>query len=367
MEELHTIVDLSDPDEIRRDIDACATRWQREKPWITRTMHRTVRVGLQAPAMRASRQWAPVFLKTAGGTGVRGDAEQSPSIEDSRRRPRARSQRPRCSTGGSGTTCGTKDTRPSRATQLVRPPSVSPSVGLHMRSIVPSARAALGVLGHARSDVHELYQLPKSARPLHLHPCYDGAPVQDFAVCRLDADGSRALATLRWGLVPSWAKDLRRGARLVNARAETVHDTPSFSTAFRARRCLVPANGWFEWQRTGHAKQPYFLARADGSPLSFAARWECWNRGQASLASFTIITTAASPGLADIHHRQPVIVDPDRLTDWLDPSSPMPRLFELLCEPHAGPYERRAISTRVNSVGNDDADILTPVSETGLF
>ena len=274
MEELHTIVDLSDPDEIRRDIDACATRWQREKPWITRTMHLTVRVWRQAPAMRASRQWAPVFLRTAGGTGVRGDAEQSPSIEDSRRRPRARSQRPRCSTGGSGTTCGTKDTRPSRVTQLVRPPSVSPSVGLHMRSIVPSARAALGVLGHARSDVHELYQLPKSARPLHLHPCYDGAPVQDFAVCWLDADGSRALATLRWGLVPSWAKDLRRGARLVNARAETVHDTPSFSTAFRARRCLVPANGWFEWQRTGHAKQPYFLARADGSPLSFAARWE---------------------------------------------------------------------------------------------
>ena len=76
---------------------------------------------------------------------------------------------------------------------------------------------------------------------------------------RVDTDGSRALATLRWGLVPSWAKDLRRGARLVNARAETVHDTPSFSAAFRARRCLVPANGWFEWQRTGHAKQPYFF------------------------------------------------------------------------------------------------------------
>ena len=109
------------------------------------------------------------------------------------------------------------------------------------------------------------------------------------------------------------------------------------------------------------------MARADGSPLSFAALWECWNRGQESLESFTIITTAASPGLADIHLRQLVIVDPDRLTDWLDPSSPMPRLFELLRKPHAGPYERRAISTRVNSVGNDDADILTPVSETGLF
>ena len=154
---------------------------------------------------------------------------------------------------------------------------------------------------------------------------------------------------------------------MINARAETVHDTPSFSTAFRARRCLVPANGWFEWQRTGHATQPYFLARVDGSPLSFAALWECWNRGQESLASFTILTTAASPGLADIHPRQPVIVDPDRWADWLDPSSPMPRLVELLRKPQAGPYERRAISTRVNRVGNDDADILTPVSETGLF
>ena len=216
-------------------------------------------------------------------------------------------------------------------------------------------------------QIHELYQLPASARPLHLHPRYNGAPVQDFAVCRLDADGSRALARLRWGLVASWAKDLRRGARLINARAETVHDTPSFSTAFHSRRCLVPANGWFEWQRTGHATQPYFLARADGSPLSFAALWECWDRGRESLESFTILTTAASPGLADIHPRQPVIVDPDRWADWLDPSSPMPRLFELLREPQAGPYERRAISTRVNRVGNDDADILTPVSETGLF
>ena len=132
------IVDLSDPDEIRRDIDACATRWQLEKPWITRTMHRTVRVWRQAPAMRASRQWTPVFLRTAGGTGVRGDAEQSPSIEDSSRRPRARSKRPRCSTGGSGTTCGTKDTGPLRATQPVRPPPCRrPAAYARVRSSLP--------------------------------------------------------------------------------------------------------------------------------------------------------------------------------------------------------------------------------------
>ena len=108
----------------------------------------------------------PCFLRTAGGTGVRGDAVTYPSTEDSSRRPRARSQRPRCSTDGCGTTCCTKDTGPSRATQLVRPPSVSPSVGLRMRSIVPSARAALGVLGHARSDARTLNSFGNLAMPL---------------------------------------------------------------------------------------------------------------------------------------------------------------------------------------------------------
>ena len=135
MEELHTIVDLSDPDEIRRDIDACATRWQREKPWITRTMHRTVRVWRQVAAIRASRPWAPPCSREQlGAPAFVADADQSPSIEDSSRRPRARSQRLRCSTGESGTSCGTKDTRSSQATQLVRPPSVSPSIGLRLRS-----------------------------------------------------------------------------------------------------------------------------------------------------------------------------------------------------------------------------------------
>ena len=141
MADLHTIADLSDPDQIRRDIDACATRWQLDTPWIRRTMHRTVRFWRQAPTMRASRQWPPVLPENGWGAGFRGDAEKYPSTEDSSRSPRARSKRPSCSTGGSDTTCCTKDTRPSRATPTVRPPSVSPSVGLHMSLICPSARA----------------------------------------------------------------------------------------------------------------------------------------------------------------------------------------------------------------------------------
>ena len=96
--------------------------------------------------------------------------------------------------------------------------------------------------------------------------------------------------------------------RLINAKSETVHTKPSFSAAFRSRRCLVPADGWFEWQRTGRSKQPYFPALADGSPLSFAALWEHWDKGGESLESFTIITTAACSELADIHDRQPAII-----------------------------------------------------------
>ncbi len=120
-------------------------------------------------------------------------------------------------------------------------------------------------------EIHDLCSLTGPALPLNLRPRYNGAPAQDFAACRLDVTGNRAIAKLRWGLVPSWAKDVGMGTRLINARAETVHTKPSYGAAFRSRRCLVPSNGWFEWQRTGHGKQPFFLALVGGSPLSFAA------------------------------------------------------------------------------------------------
>ena len=131
----------------------------------------------------------------------------------------------------------------------------------------------------------------------------------------------------------------------------------------------MPANGWFEWQWTGHGKQPFFLALTDGSPLSFAALWERWSMDGESLESFAIITTAAFPALAlaDIHHRQPAIIGSDRFDDWLDPTSPVPWLLELVREPRTGPYERRPVSTRVNRVQNDDPDILLAVPERGLF
>lgn len=207
-------------------------------------------------------------------------------------------------------------------------------------------------------QIHELYDVPQPELPLELPLRYNGAPTQEFAACRLDEDGRRAVTRLRWGLVPFWAKDAGMGARLINARAETVSDKPAFRGAFRARRCLVPASGWFEWQGAGHGKQPWFIALENGAPLSFAALWERWEKGQDVLETFTIVTTAACEDLTGIHHRQPAIVPPDHFADWLDRDSRPELLLDLVREPCVGPFEKRPISTRVNRVANDDASIL---------
>lgn len=212
-------------------------------------------------------------------------------------------------------------------------------------------------------EVCDLYDVTEPPPSLAPEPRYNGAPTQNFAVCRVDAGGRRSIAELRWGLVPSWWKDPGMGPPLINARAETIHVKRAFAEAFRERRCLVPANGWFEWQEPGPARQPFHLAFADGSPLSFAAVWERWETAQEVIESFAILTTPAAPALADIHHRQPAIVEPKWFSAWLDPSSQAHELLDQLSTPNPGPYERRAVSARVNSVLNDDPDILRPVGE----
>lgn len=219
-------------------------------------------------------------------------------------------------------------------------------------------------------QIYTLYTLPVSAPRLDPQPRFNGAPTQDFALCRLDESGMRSMCVLRWGLVPFWAKDVKIGARMINARSETVREKPAFRSAFRTRRCLIPANGWFEWKRTGPAgggKHPYFLALENGSPLSFAALWEQWGRDGEHLETFTIITTEASPVLSDIHDRQPAVVDPDDYTDWLDPGTPAETLLEIIGTPHEGPYEIRPVSDGVNRVANDTPDILKPLEKQTLF
>ncbi len=202
---------------------------------------------------------------------------------------------------------------------------------------------------------------------LNLAPRYNIAPTQETPVVRLDQAGGRALAMLRWGLVPSWAKDATIGAKLINARADTVATKPSFRAAFRQRRCLVPADGFYEWQaglpgkpRPGKPKQPYLIARADKATFAFAGLWEHWRDGGQVLETFTIITTDANKTLMPIHHRMPVILDPGNYAAWLDPKN---KDAEALLKP--APDDALTaipISTRVNAVRNDDPSLIAPVA-----
>ena len=206
-----------------------------------------------------------------------------------------------------------------------------------------------------------LYQMPGRTTPVNLRARANGCPTQDFAACRLDAHGQRTVVKLRWGLVPRWAKDVRIGSRLINARSETVHQRPAFRHAFRRQRCLVPADGWFEWRPEGNLKQPYFISAASRTPVSFAALWDRWDGDGELIESFTILTTAASPAVAAVHHRQPVIIEPGNVDEWLEPDTPPERLLDMARRAYEGPYSHWPVSTRVNSARNDDPDLLQPL------
>ena len=190
---------------------------------------------------------------------------------------------------------------------------------------------------------------------------------------------ARELRVVRWGLVPFWAKDPSIGSRLINARAETVASKPAFRRAFSRRRCLLPADGYYEWQRPGEeatdtpggrgkggTKQPYFIFRRDGGPLAFAGLYELWrdesvpdDHEHAWLWTATIITTSAPDELGKIHERMPMIIEPDRWADWLDPESKDPAdLMSLLAPAAAGGLDSYPVSTAVNSVRNNGPHLL---------
>lgn len=212
-------------------------------------------------------------------------------------------------------------------------------------------------------EIHTLYRMPQRTTPLNLHPRYNGCPTQDFAACRLETSGARGVARLRWGLVPAWAKDAKMGSRLINARSETVHEKPAFRAAFRRRRCLVPADGWLEWRNDGSARQPYFITAASREPVSFAALWERWERDGEPIESFTILTTGASAAIVDIHHRQPAIIEAGDFDEWLAPGTPTERLLALARCAYEGPFDRWAVSRRVNNARIDDPGLLLRLKE----
>jgi putative SOS response-associated peptidase YedK len=203
---------------------------------------------------------------------------------------------------------------------------------------------------------------------LNLQPRYNIAPTQEAAVIGRDESGDRALKMYRWGLVPRWSKELPKTAPMINARAEGIAEKPAFRDAFRKRRCLVPADGFYEWvkDKSSGDKRPWRILAADRPAFAFAGVWEAWRDPAAGaeapwLRSFAIVTTAANAAIAPIHDRMPVILKQEDEDDWLAPETPPERLQALLTAYPAELTRHYRVDARVNSVRNDDADCIKPL------
>jgi putative SOS response-associated peptidase YedK len=205
-----------------------------------------------------------------------------------------------------------------------------------------------------------------------LRPSWNVAPTDQVLAVRArrrgdDAAPERTLTSLRWGLIPSWAKDPSAGSRLFNARGESVANRASFRSAFTSRRVIIPADGFYEWhKRNSGAKQPHFFTRADGEPLAMAGVAESWWDKQAEdappIRSCSIITTSAGPDMEGIHDRMPVVLQPDTFDLWLDPDmEEASELTALLRPGPAGTIVHRPVSQRIGNVRNNDPQLIDPV------
>ena len=201
--------------------------------------------------------------------------------------------------------------------------------------------------------VFKLESLPK------LVPRYNIAPMQSAPIVVAEEAG-RAVLMARWGLVPAWSRDLSPGAGMINAPAETLEEKPAYRTALQSQRCLVPANGFYEWQARGTKKQPYKITLRHGALIAFAGLWARWapEEGDA-VETFTIVTTRASKLVSEVHDRMPVIISPTDYQRWL--TAPAATAKKLLL-PYAAGLTITAVSDRVNSLKNDDVSLLQPAA-----
>ena len=194
-------------------------------------------------------------------------------------------------------------------------------------------------------------------------PRYNIAPSQ--LVPTLTGNYDSLVATnLHWGLVPPWAKDRKIGSRLINARAETVAEKPSFRAAFQKRRCLIPADGYYEWVKRGNVKQPYYISQESRRLFAFAGLWETWSDNQEPLySSCSIITCTASQELAKVHDRMPVVIESSDYHQWLDKQSNTKELIELLKPTRNGTFRAFPVSTFVNSPAREGPICITPLHQ----
>ncbi|MDZ4735421.1 MAG: SOS response-associated peptidase [Rhodospirillaceae bacterium] len=216
-------------------------------------------------------------------------------------------------------------------------------------------------LSTAPEAMRRLFQLEGPL--LNLEPRYNVAPTQMVPVIRPRRDGGNELTMMRWGLVPAWSKTgPGKGPLMINARAETVADQPAFRSAFRERRCLVPADGFYEWKKVGREKWPFRFTMSDGAPFVMAGLWETWREpGGGNLMSFTIIVTGANALVAAVHDRMPVILDGTSAATWLG-GGPRETLHGLLAPFSAAQMTATPVSQRVNSAANDDPGLIEPLA-----
>ena len=195
-------------------------------------------------------------------------------------------------------------------------------------------------------------------------PRYNVAPTQPVADIRLDLKGQRQFTFFQWGLIPSWAKDPGMGAKMINARAETAAEKPAFRAAFKRRRCLIPATGFYEWQQAGSRKQPMHIHAPGGGLLSMAGLWEIWHAPDGGeLETCTILTTTPNTLMEPIHNRMPVILDPADYSMWLDPETAPDQLNHLLRPFDPARLAAFPVSTAVNRPQNDTAECIAPLAE----
>jgi putative SOS response-associated peptidase YedK len=194
-------------------------------------------------------------------------------------------------------------------------------------------------------------------------PRYNVAPTQPIPIVRL-AEGKRQFALARWGLIPSWVEDPRGFSLLINARADSVNDKPAFRAAMKRRRCLIPADGFYEWKAAGGRKRPYLVRPRAGGPIAFAGLWETWiGPNGEEMETAAIITTDACRALQDIHHRMPVVVPPEAFDFWLDCAHVDAETASALLIPAPDDlFEAYEISTAVNRTANDGPDVIAPLS-----
>ena len=223
------------------------------------------------------------------------------------------------------------------------------------------------------ADPADLFDALGVEPPAELRPRFNIAPTQSVLVARnrdereaSSGDGARELAWLHWGLIPSWAKDPKMGSRMINARSETASQKPSFRSAFKRRRCLLLADGFYEWKKEGQGpKQPYHVHRSGYRPMTFAGLWERWSKGPEPIESVTILTTSPNETMRPLHDRMPVILQPADWPLWLDRGVAGGEQLEQLMRPYeSDDLEITAVSRLVNRPANDVPACIQPLDSS---